>query len=207
MKRNYISGNAGGVGVTRADGGPPRIFGYAAVFYDGTERTEYQITEQVRERIMPEAFSDVVGRDDVRALFNHDGNYLLGRTSSGTLRLSIDDVGLRYEIDPPESAASIVESIERGDLSGSSFSVFMEAGKQRVFRDGDKTIREVRAIKELLDVGPVTFPAFTATTAQMRSGDDNPETIATEITAALTPDCREMYQAQAAARRRWLTLV
>jgi uncharacterized protein len=70
----------------------PLIVGYA-VFNQQT-----MIAGFFREQIAPGAFTDAIGRDDVRGLFNHDASWLLGRWSAGTLRLSQDARGLRYEI-------------------------------------------------------------------------------------------------------------
>ena len=117
-----------------------------------------------------------IREDDVRALFNHDVNELLGRTASRTLRLSVDSVGLRYEIDPPdtESAKRVVEAVRRGDLSGSSFSFSVEEENWRSIKsDGEKeiNIRELIRVR-LYDVGPVTFPAYEASTAGVRSSGD-----------------------------------
>ena len=155
----------------RNDDGPATITGYAAVFYRAEDAgTEFELYSDLAERIMPGAFDRALGeRDDVRALFNHDANHLLGRSSSGTLSLSVDERGLRYEIqvDPDDADhASVLRKIDRGDLDGSSFA--FKVTDQR-FND-DATVREIRGV-ELFDVGPVTFPAYESTTAAARSGD------------------------------------
>lgn len=151
----------------RADEGP-KITGYAAVFYDGTDATQYMLWDDMAERIMPTAFDRAVKEDDVRGLFNHDPNMLLGRTTAGTMRLSVDSKGLRYEIDPPDTAVGrdTATAIKRGDLSGSSFAF---VPTETLIREQDGiTIREILAV-ELFDVGPVTFPAYESTSAGLRS--------------------------------------
>ncbi len=82
----------------RAMGDTPMLSGYAAVF-----NTDTVIAGMFRERIAPGAFTAAVREDDVRALFNHDPNCVLGRTTAGTLSLSEDQTGLRYQIDPPDT--------------------------------------------------------------------------------------------------------
>ena len=79
------------------------IEGYAAVFYDGTERTEFRLGPNMVERIHPGAFDEAFRDDDVVALFNHDQSLIIGRRSAGTLRLSLDARGARYEIDEGET--------------------------------------------------------------------------------------------------------
>lgn len=147
------------------------ITGYGAVFYDGTERTEFVLGEErgvkFVERIMPGTFDRAIRDDDVVGLFNHDDNNVLGRTSSGTMRLSVDQRGLRYEIDPPDTelGRSVAELQKRGDVSGSSFAFLVTDHEIR--SDGNIRIREVRDVK-LIDVGPVTYPAYKGT--NQRSG-------------------------------------
>lgn len=156
----------------RADG-KPLIVGYGSVFYRaGVPGTQYQLWENTVERVAPTAFAAALQRrDDTRALFNHDASLILGRTDAGTMRLSVDDNGLRYEIDPPDSdiGRRVMEAIQRGDVSGSSFSFIVDKQSWETLPDG----QEVRTIEsvQLLDVGPVTFPAYEATSAIMRSGD------------------------------------
>ena len=77
-----------------------------------------------RERIKVGAFDRALeSGQDVRALMNHDPNFVLGRTKSGTLQLSSDDVGLRVSIRPPEAdwARGLMESVRRGDIDQMSF--------------------------------------------------------------------------------------
>jgi HK97 family phage prohead protease len=172
-----------GPGVTleqRADGQPPAIVGYGSVFYDPADPgTEYDLRSSwggFVERIMPGAFDRAIREDDVRALFNHDANHVLGRTP-GTLKLSADSKGLRYEISPPDTQTGrdVTASIQRGDISGSSFSFSVEEESWHETRDattGQTTvIREIRAVR-LYDVGPVTFPAYQSATAGVRSEND-----------------------------------
>jgi HK97 family phage prohead protease len=109
--------------------------------------------------------------DDVRGTYNHDDSKLLGRTKSGTLRLSVDKRGLRYEIDPPdaEHARALMESLRRGDVDGSSFMFKPDVTSYR--QEGDQYIM-CRESVYLFDVGPVTFPAYDSTDAGLRSAAD-----------------------------------
>lgn len=158
------------------DDAQPVIDGYAALFYDGTAATEYVLWPGTVERIMPGAFDRAVREDDVRALFNHDSNFVLGRRRPGddepTLSLSIDNVGLRYEIRPPAARADVVEAIRRGDVSGSSFAFLAESNWREIENEDHSvlTVREITAVT-LFDVGPVTYPAYESTSAAIRSSD------------------------------------
>ena len=138
------------------------ITGYAAVFDRETD-----IGGMFREVIRRGAFSAALGRDDVRALFNHDPNFVLGRTSAGTLRLSQDERGLKYEINPPAAtwATDLRESIKRGDIKESSFAFCIH---QERWVQGQIPLREVLEA-ELFDVSPVTYPAYATTTVSARS--------------------------------------
>jgi uncharacterized protein len=175
-----------GPGVTleqRADGQQPVIVGYGSVFYDpANPGTEYDLRSSwggFVERIMPGAFDRAIREDDVRALYNHDPNHVLGR-SPNTLKLSVDSRGLRYEIAPPDTQTGrdVAASIQRGDITGSSFSFSVDEESWHETRDATTgqttTIREIRAVK-LYDVGPVTFPAYEASTAGVRSESDMDE--------------------------------
>ena len=123
------------------------------------------------ESIDREAFSET-DMEDVRALFNHDSNFVLGRTKAGTLRLMVDENGLAYEIDMPDTqlGRDMYESIKRGDISQSSFAFTIEDDEYR--KEGDTVFRTIKKIKKLYDVAPVTFPAYESTSVQARKIDE-----------------------------------
>lgn len=146
---------------------PPMIIGYAAVFNLRSELLGGQFVEE----IAPGAFDDVLTQD-VRGLFNHNPTYLLGRLPNGTLRLSVDARGLRYEIDPPDTQTVrdlVLTPLARGDMTGSSFTMRVSEDEWR--QEGDLIVRTIRRISELRDVGPVAFPAYPDATAAQRSLD------------------------------------
>lgn len=125
-----------------------------------------------REMIHPGAFDEALANSDCRCLFNHDPNYPLGRTSSGTLRLSIDGKGLAYACDLPDNAngQNLSVSIDRGDITQSSFAFTLDYLDERTqdnpegafewrFLDGAWE-HHIYRVKELFDVAPVTYPAY-----------------------------------------------
>ena len=156
---------------TRAGGesGAPMISGYAAVF--DTETVIGGKDWGFREKIAKGAFTEALKSSDVRALFNHDGEYVLGRTKSGTLRLTEDDRGLKVEIDPPDTqdARDLITKMQRGDIDQMSFAFTMEGGIQTWDETGDMPLRIIEKVGELLDVSVVTFPAYPETEAAARS--------------------------------------
>jgi HK97 family phage prohead protease len=149
----------------RTEADKPALSGYAAVFGAATE-----IAGLFREQIAPGAFRDAVGRDDVRALFNHDANFVLGRTTSGTLRLVEDDKGLRYDVDPPDTqwARDLMVSVQRGDVSQSSFAFEVTEDEWEYGKRGEMPLRTIKQVR-LHDVSPVTYPAYATTTVSARS--------------------------------------
>lgn len=165
------------VEVRSAEGAPTVIVGYGAVY--GKETV---IGGLFREVIMPGAFRKVTGQD-VFSLFNHDENIVLGRTKSATLAISEDATGLRYEVTPPASRQDIIESIQRGDITGSSFGFRVAEGGDtwtRPTKAGELALRTISEIADLRDVGPVTFPAFDETTAEARSAAEAATTVIPE---------------------------
>jgi HK97 family phage prohead protease len=154
----------------RADDASATISGYAAVF--NQETIIGSSMWGFREQIDSGAFDDAVKTDDVRALFNHDPNILLGRTESGTLRLKTDKKGLRYEVDLPDTAQAkdVRTLIQRGDVSGSSFGFIVEEDDwdEREVKKGKLPLRTILKAS-LFDVSPVTFPAYEATSVSARS--------------------------------------
>lgn len=151
--------------INESDGGTC-IEGHAAVFDSWSETLGgiFPFKEKVRKG----AFAESIGRDDIRALFNHDPNYVLGRNRAGTLELVEDDVGLRVRITPPDTswASDIITSIRRGDISQMSIGFVVEDDEWSS-KDGIDT-RELKKVR-LFDVSPVTFPAYTATDVGVRA--------------------------------------
>lgn len=132
------------------------------------------------QRYMMKGFTERVARkaldqadmSDVRALLNHDPNIVLGRTKSGTLRLKMDDIGLAYEIDIPDTQAGrdLAYSIKRGDISQSSWGFSLNGNEDDDWtRDADGEHRVLNRIRRVWDVSPVTFPANPDTTVAKRS--------------------------------------
>ena len=155
---------AGGLRASSA-GGHRAITGHAAVF----NTLSYPIAD-FRERIAPGAFAESIRKDDVRALWNHNPEHVLGRTGSGTLKLAEDRFGLAFELDVAETQAGhdALVSIRRGDVLDMSFGFIaikeewtQEAGAKGAIR----TLKKVR----LLDVSPVAFPAYPDTDVAVRS--------------------------------------
>lgn len=131
------------------------IEGYAAVFNSPTD-----IGGWFTEEISPGAFSKAISENgDIRALFNHDWNNVLGRTKSGTLRLSEDERGLKFEVDLPNTslARDLTESLKRGDINQCSFGFIptVEEWDYSV-EPAKRTIREV----DLFEVSVVSIPAY-----------------------------------------------
>lgn len=162
----------------RAEGdSKPKIVGYAAMFNKRSQNfgdDDYPMYETIE----PGAFSGVLN-DDVRALVNHEGGLqTLARTKSGTLKLTEDEIGLRFEFYAPDTQAGrdLVEILKRGDIDQASFAF-------QVNRDGqtwDETeengkpvvLRKITKVSRLLDVSPVTYPAYPDTLVQARSFDE-----------------------------------
>jgi hypothetical protein len=145
---------------------------------NGTAVVFNQLSENLggfREQIKPEAF-DGCDMADVRCLFNHDDNQVLGRTASKTLTLSRDASGLHFECDPPETtyARDLAVCMDRGDVDQCSFSFTVPQGGAEWTEDRDLgcEIRTVNKISRLFDVSVVTYPAYTQTSADLRSNAD-----------------------------------
>jgi len=167
----------------RADVTGNTIRGYAAVFNSPSEDLGGFV-----EYIAPGAFDSVMN-DDVRGFYNHDWNYLLGRVSSGTLRIFLDEVGLGYEIDLPNTsyANDLAELMKRGDVNQSSFAFMIESDKWEV--KGKQNIRTITKVSRLIDVAPVVIPAYPAATSKLvsRALDTDAELI-TDINVELAAE-------------------
>lgn len=147
------------------DDGTRMLTGYAAVFNSRTEIKGW--FSSFTEEIAPGAFVRAISEDDVRALFNHDSSQVLGRSTSGTLRLSEDKKGLRFEIDLPDTQAGrdIATLVSREDITGNSFA-FDVIGEEWEDKDKDVPHRRLTELR-LYDVGPVTYPAYSETSIEV----------------------------------------
>lgn len=176
--------------LREADDGAKTLVGYAAVFNSPTSIGDYFI-----EEIAPGAFADTI-KGDVRCLFNHRSENVLGRTKSGTLRLSEDAHGLRFEVDLPKTTLGrdVVELVSRGDVSGCSFD--FRAVKQTWDDTKDPPHRLLQKL-EITEISVVTFPAYADTEVAVRSL----ESARAEAEAVRAEEERKLKNMMAAQRR------
>jgi HK97 family phage prohead protease len=123
------------------------------------------------ERIDPAAFDASLkgGKRDIRALFDHSTDKLLGRQSNGTLALSVDERGLRVEIDPPDGVSyvnDIRKLIARGDINQMSFGFYTDEDSWDFGTDG-LAIRTLKKVT-LVEVSIVSIPAYNDTSIGLR---------------------------------------
>lgn len=151
--------------LEKREDGARKIIGHAAVFN--------QLSEDLggfREQISAGAFADAIKGDDVRALFNHNPDFILGRNLAGTLRLKEDSRGLAIEIDPPDTqvARDLMVSMERGDVSQMSFGFSVRPNGQSWAKDDTGQVVRTLTKVRLFDVSPVVYPAYPQTNVAMR---------------------------------------
>lgn len=146
------------------DDADPTLVGHIAVFN--------KLSDDLggfREKIAPGAFKDSIARDDIRGLWNHQSDLVLGRTKSGTLELSEDKIGLAFKNKPPQTSwfADRLVSLRRKDVTGASFGFFTE--RDEWDHDKKPQIRTLHKVR-LVEVSPgVTFPAYPQTDVALRS--------------------------------------
>lgn len=172
----------------RADGegGRPRIVGTAIVFGQPSEDLG-----GFREIIEPGALTEALERSDIRVLFNHNPDMILGRVKAGTARLRLTEQGLEYEVDVPDTTVGrdVLESIRRGDVTGNSFSFTVAEDEMERQADGT-TIRRVKRIAEIYDIGPVVYPAYPQTVVSARALEAARLEAKEERATELAPDYR-----------------
>ena len=177
-----------------------KITGHAALFNGRTE-----LWPGLVEEIAPGAFSESIRQDDVRALFNHNPDFVLGRNVAGTLTLAEDVRGLAFEVDVPDTqwARDLLVSMDRGDISGASFGFRVQSEEWR--REDDVEIRRITKA-QLFDVSPVTYPAYEAAYAEARSAEQLADIRARrdQAFAAPAPDADAIATEQRRARLRVL---
>lgn len=143
-----------------------KIVGHASVFDSWSETLGgiFPFKEIVRKG----TFTETIKNDDIRALFNHDPNFVLGRNKAGTLELEEDEIGLRVVITPPDTswANDLIKNLRRGDISQMSIG-FIVLEDTWGTQDGID-IREIKKV-QLFDVSIVTYPAYTQTDVGVRA--------------------------------------
>jgi len=149
------------------DGETPTITGYAAVFNSRSENLG-GFVEIIKQGAFARSISEGA---DVRALVDHDSSRIIGRTKSGTLKISEDARGLKIEVVPPNTTVGrdVVESIKRGDLDGMSFGFRVKKDDWKAVDGG--MLRELHDV-DLVDISVVSFPAYLATSVTARSVEE-----------------------------------
>lgn len=148
-----------------------RLVGYAALFDVESQQLYDPKLGEFVEVIDPKAFDRTLKESpDVRALYNHDTNLVLGRTKSGTLTLTVDDVGLYFEVELPDTQAArdLRESVRRGDIDGCSFGFFVEADEVEEREDGPPLRRLLDVTLFEITTG-CAFPAYEDTSVSLRT--------------------------------------
>lgn len=153
----------------QTEDGKKFIRGHAAVF----EKDSVDFGGWV-ERIAKGAFAETIAKRDVRALWSHNLDLVLGRTSNRTLKVWEDEYGLAFELELPDTTLGrdAFTSISRGDVTGMSFG-FDVAGKDQKWTRGEAGKPHIRTLLkvELYEVSPTAFPAYEATNVQTRDAD------------------------------------
>ena len=166
----------------------PRQIGGLAAPYNVRAKVNTKDGRTFFETIRPGAFEKVLrSKPDVVCTFNHNPDYVLGRSTSGTLRLSTDKRGLNFTCDLPDTqfARELHQSIQRQDIAGNSFQFALgpdDADYSEDYADGERSVlRSIRNFTRLIDVSPVTHPAYEGTNLSARC-------------AELTAECRSQLE-------------
>ena len=165
LERRYITSN---FEIRSNEAGKTVISGYGLKF--GVEYDMGWFTEEIGLDALNNA-----DLSDVRILLNHDPNIILGRTKAGTAKVTIDETGLYYEAELPDSpnGQNVRVALERGDISQSSWGFMLKYEKDEMpdewTRKNGKDHRVIKRVYQVFDASPVTFPANPDTTAAKRS--------------------------------------
>ena len=133
---------------------------------------------------------ELIDNCDIFALFNHDDDEVLARSNmgSGSLTLTVDEKGLKYEFDAPNTDIGnrLLEHIKRGDISQSSFAFCIDPNDNEAetweSKDG-VYFRTIKKIYKVFDVSPVWKPAYADTTVSKRAASKIEELNAQKIEA------------------------
>lgn len=171
-----------------------QIEGYALLF----DQDSTLIGGSFIERISKDAMEGVLQRSDVLCMLNHDesrGVLARYRRGAGSLKLEVDERGLRYSFEAPKTALGdeLIESVRRGDIDSSSFAFSTEKdswGK----RDDNVYVRTILQIGKIYDVSPVYTPAYNDTSVSLRSLGELKEAEQRSIVEAEEKALKEYYK-------------
>ncbi len=154
----------------RADGNAKRLEGYFAVF-----GSNYELWPGATESVDPHAFDEALS-DDIRALIDHETRLVLGRTTAGTLKLTVDKNGLFGSIlinEEDQDAMNLYARVQRGDVSQCSFGfdILEEDEKEQISANGKYTVHWTIKKVKLYEVSVVTFPAYKDTGITARKAE------------------------------------
>ncbi|MGG3452161.1 HK97 family phage prohead protease [Domibacillus aminovorans] len=156
------------VEIREEAGGSATVAGYAVKWEMKSHPLGW---DSFREQFRRGAFTESLGKDNQFALWSHDTRTILGSKDNGTLRLYEDDIGLRFELDLPDTpnGQNAYGAIKRGDVKGVSFG-FRAKKQEWDERDPDNIIRTITQA-DLFEISPVAFPAYPDSGVAARSND------------------------------------
>ena len=158
--------------------GPKHIWGYGAMF-NKLSRKLGGFVERVDNRAFTEGRA--TGFPDVVCRFNHNDDFLLGTVNARTCLIDVDNLGLLYDVVPPSFRQDIIELMERGDVCSSSFAFRVpDGGDDWGLSDFNYPLRTLLSV-DLVDVAPVTTPAYPDATSAVRSMDGAVRSLATKF--------------------------
>jgi HK97 family phage prohead protease len=177
------------------DDGTHTVSGYAALY----NVLSHELRPGVRERILPGAFDGTLTRsEDVTANINHNDRFLLGRTSSGTLKLTLDDLGLRFDVTLPETsyAKDLGALMARGDMRECSFAFTVDPKDISLEPTSEtEAVESIRSIDQIFDVSCVVRGAYGQTFSVYRQLDEDQIASAVRRALAENPETQESLPA------------
>ena len=166
-KEVRILANAGIQVRAKEDGSESKVILGTGVVFGQESQLMWDFVEVIEKNSFDDA--DI---SDVGSYWNHDHNFVLGRSTSGTLKFTITDENIPYEIDAPDTQTIrdlVLSPIERKDVVGSSFGFSIRDGSDHWEYDKDRKIyiRFIRKVQRLYDLSPVANPAYLQTSTQV----------------------------------------
>lgn len=152
----------------RTEGEGKVIKGYAAVF-----NTLTRINDRFQEKIAPGAFSESLAKNDIRALWSHNSDLVIGRNKNGSLKLREDEHGLAFENTLPDTqiGRDTFENVRSGLVTGVSFGFFVKKQSWEQGSDGAPHTRTLEIV-DLIEISPTAFPAYQQTHVAARTSED-----------------------------------